>query len=106
VVEMGCVEVTLDRWIVERIIAFERIFCRGNPFALCVGYSVRWNEDLRAEVKALILYSEDGEPKIESVDVQEVLSLAAIDLDPNHSDIKGETFINPGIHLNKIGDAR
>jgi hypothetical protein len=106
VVEMGCVEVTLDRWIVERIMVFERVFCRGNPFAVCVGYSVKWDEDLRVEVKAIILYSEDGEPRLETLDVGEALSLAAMDLDPNYSDIKGETFINPGIHINKIGDAR
>ena len=103
---MGCVEVTLDSGTIRKIMAFERVFCRGNPFAICVGYSVKWSEDLRVEVKAIILYSEDGEPRMETVDVGEVLSLAEMDLDPNLSDIKGETFINLGIHSGKIGDAR
>jgi len=103
---MGCVEVTLDSGTIRKIMAFERVFCRGNPFAICVGYSVKWSEDLRVEVKAIILYSEDGEPKVESVDVDEVLSLAEMYPNPNPSDIKGETFINPGIPLNKIGVAR
>jgi hypothetical protein len=73
---------------------------------VCVGYAVKWDENLRAEIKAIILYSEDGEPQMETLDVGEVLRLASIDLDQNHSDIKGETFINPETQFGKIGVAK
>lgn len=111
---MGCVEVTLDRWIIERITAFERVFCRGNPFAVCVGYSVRWNEELRAEVRAVILYFEDDEPKLESLDVEEILGSGTgtpsysmeMNLDPKPRVINRENFINPGIHIIKNEEER
>jgi hypothetical protein len=107
-----CAEVTIDRWVVERISAFERVFCKGNPFALCMGYTVKWNEDLGAEVKAVILYFEDDKPKMEILDVDEVLSEVyedssyskEINLDQSPWDVKRETFINLGIHHIKNGD--